>query len=148
MKVGLLQVQFIFLKWRVHSLNYFFEESSPLVFKQLTWLNRQDFISYLVTVKRSLTFNPLQPRVAFPYPLKTENLQVFRCFQGVQKSNTGLQWESKCESYLHIVGHLCYWKFTVIVALIVCSLSVCLFASKDLKSGATFFSDLLHEVMK
>ena len=29
-------------------------------------------------------FNPLQPGVAFLYPLKTsENLKVFRCFQGV-----------------------------------------------------------------
>ena len=34
-KVGLLQVWFIFLKWRVHSLNYFFDEPSPLIFKQV-----------------------------------------------------------------------------------------------------------------
>ena len=27
--------------------------------------------------------NPFQPGVAFLYPLKTENLKVFECFQGV-----------------------------------------------------------------
>ena len=31
----------------------------------------------------SLNFSPLQPGVAFLYPLKTENFQVFWCFQGV-----------------------------------------------------------------
>ena len=43
-------------------------------------------------------FNPLQPGVAFLYPLKTsENLYVF-CFQGVYKSNTALQWFNQSDS--------------------------------------------------
>ena len=36
---------------------------------------------------------PLQSGVVFLHPLKTsKDLKVFWCFQGVQKSNTGLQW--------------------------------------------------------
>ena len=47
-------------------------------------------ISQIQKNDTSEVLNPSQPHVAFLYPLKTsENLQIF-CFQGVQKSNTGL----------------------------------------------------------
>ena len=41
-------------------------------------------LSALSRISKLTTLNPLQPGVAFLYPLKTsENLKVFRCFQGV-----------------------------------------------------------------
>ena len=56
--------------------------------EKLLTLAKQNFPKVLFTFD---LINPLQPSVAFLYPLKTsENLRVFWCFQGVQKSNTGL----------------------------------------------------------
>ena len=44
-------------------------------------------------IHNSVTINPFVPNAPFLYPLKkSENLKVFRCFQGVQKGYIGNKW--------------------------------------------------------
>ena len=41
---------------------------------------------------RLYLFNPSLPSAPFLYPIKTENLTVFRCFHGVEKGCIGEKW--------------------------------------------------------
>ena len=49
--------------------------------------------------KLLIRLNPFVPNTPFLYPLKTENLKVFWCFQGVEKGCIWSQWVKGEASY-------------------------------------------------
>ena len=78
------------------SKKYLGKNSSFFIFGKIKWLinfystgNRQKTYGFLMSSRKhelisSISLNPLQPGIAFLYPLKaSENLKVFWCFQGV-----------------------------------------------------------------
>ena len=51
------------------------------------------FDKFALLEEKRIRFKPFVPNASFLYSLKTsENLTVFRCFQGVEKGCTGNEW--------------------------------------------------------
>ena len=56
---------------------------------------------FLIFLFLNIPFNSSVPNAPFPYPLKTENLMVFSCFQGVEKGGIGNKWVQRMSTLPH-----------------------------------------------